>query len=261
MLPENLSENAKPSLHNFYLSLSSNLALIPESLPHSKEKQNQSLIISSKLSNFITFFQIPELTKLANQISFFEQLNEKDIDAQQFPKTLNIDRMIGFYLYSIGSEVSPRFFREYVLFCAMLLNFFYTQEAQQKKTQSPKIPVERKDFEVETKADSDYKGQLKEDSLTSKQSEYFDMSNVVDKLNEFISVYFVTWYEKCVTKSNFLRYVGLTAEQLKYTIIMGKLVADWIFDAGLVDFRMEINWRIINVSVLIVGGISYVERD
>lgn len=238
VLPENFPANAKPNIAGFYASFQSHISRIPILVCHLPE--NSSATLMSSFSNFMSLFDLPELTQLGNEIAYFDALNCSNTDFRNFGKTLNICRMTGFYLYTIKFEVSSEFFKEYTLFCALLLNYVNRSEREAvPEKNSAKDSAEEET--AQTQIHEDKLERVEERRLLSDRGESFDMEIVVESINGFVSTDFVKWFEKFVPRGTQLQFLTMSVDGLRCAILMAKLLADWVFDVGLVGYRLEFN--------------------
>lgn len=230
--PENI---VVPNILKFYDDFQESV----NSIPLAFNKLQRTMNLSDIPKTFIFFADQPAFE--ANKLweSFEVVMSFRNFEDPTFKSSINIYKVLAFYLFSIYQFCGDVFFSEYIVLAVWIckcLNENGNKIANSyMRTLCQRNVADKHGAYSSKNAVGD--GDLMEDSFC----ESVNIFMISESLNLFISEHFPIYfnvYKQTLNKFNFL---GLNVDNIQNLVIMLRLLGNWLFHAELTDFKMEIN--------------------
>lgn len=237
---EGFDSSIIPSVSKFYHEFNESM----DTLVGATGKKS-GLVSASMLLDIFDF----KLTKKGTEFfklraAFDSLLNTNEESLENLRSSVNIYKVLAFYLISIYRFCSEKFFQEYVFLCILLckglnekgdsLLASITRNYSQKSTGIS--------FDVKNVNEKKKEEIGKDENKTVKEfCESLNVFMISEIMNVFLSELYPVYLNAMKTPQMRFGFLGLEMDQIPNLVFMVKMIANWLFHNELTDFKLEIN--------------------
>lgn len=204
----------------FYKDFSEFLIQIEDA--SSKEKRNMSLEDINRIFSSLFPDETKEILLLKEAMCGMINLESDQDKFGKLKESLNINYVLAFYLISIFPYCSQTFFKEYFLLVFMIISSMNAKGKMFVKKQHKPMKIT-----------------IQEQKLFCETDQVYVTSEI---LNLFLAELFPSFFKKFKEENKIdFYYLGFEDENIKNLILMSKFLANWLYNNGFINYRLEIN--------------------
>jgi len=210
-----------PSLEKFFEEFAELVSQIPEA-----GSQDRKTLTKEDIDHFFpTNFggEEREFIMLRNALKAMLFLDSDKDKFDTLKESMNIYQVLAFYLLSIFSYCSEKFFREYLLLIVMICKALNEKGTMYVTSSDQGRFVLGSDGPQRTFCENNH------------------IYVVAEILNLFIAELFPTLFKKFRAVNIQFDFLGMEDDHIKNLILMTKVLASWLFNNEFTEFKLEIN--------------------